>query len=372
MRAVVALLVALSAFGCRSSDRAYQTSEGRDIGTLHPVPFRIGVAPVESGGRLDGRRKGGEPYWFTLDDGGMQQLLVALMEPDPAAAEARKLETQQAAVSVLALRERDPRALLEEAQREGADLVVVPRLVEPPRFVFEERVRTTASVAWWLGTWVGGLHVQDKRYEARMSVDFDLVNAADGTVLDTYTATSEEMDLTLWEREGRRFGRGTAQSLIMPPQLTGDQRPRVSAMLTTLVTARLAARFSGYLKEEFTRRERALLGAVRAIEPRSGSDVGPALDFRAEIIAEHPITAVAIYLNGSRTPSFEIAEGGEGAAALEPARQAAGRNFRLSVAALGENGRHGALPMAAGRNEVRLEYAVRGRYASRTLVYWNR
>ncbi len=371
MRFATPLLLVLCAAGCRTSDRAYSTGDGREVKTLDPVPYRIALAPVESGGWLDGKRKGDEPYWFTLDDDGMQAMLVALMDTDPAPAEKLKLETQQAANSVFALHERDPLRLLEQAQRQGADLLVVPRLVEPPRFTFEERVRTTASVAWWLGTWVGGLHVQDKRYQARMTVDFDIVNAADGTILDTYTATSELMDLSLWEREGRRFGRGTAQSLVMPPQLTGDQRPRVSGMLSLLVTARFAARFAGYMKDEFTRRERALLGAVRAIHPQSGSDVGPVLALRAEIIAEHPVTAVAIYRNGSRAPLFEIREDDDASGALDPARQAAGRYYRLSVASGGAR-EPVSLPLEAGRNEIRLEYAVRGRYASRTLVYWNR
>lgn len=372
MRASILFLGLLfAATGCRSADRAYQTSDGREVRTLDPVPFRVAVAPVESGGRLDGRRKRDEPYWFTLDDAGLQALVVALLDADPLPAKAYKLESQRAAEGVVALRERDPRLLLEEAQRCGADLVVVPRLVEPPRFVFAGRVRTLPSVAWWLGTWVGGLHVQDKRYEAHMTLDFDVVNAHDGTTVDTFTATSELMDLTLWERQGRRFGGGVAMSLVVPPQLAAEQHAKVSEALTLLVGARFAARFAGYLKEELSQRERALLGAVRAIHPHSGSEVGDTIEWNADIIAEQPITHVALYLNGDRKPVFEIREDGEGAAGLEVARQAAGRYFRVAVAA-GGAGDPVRIPLRTGRNELRLEYAVLGRYASRTLVYFRR
>jgi hypothetical protein len=371
VRASVLVLALLAVAGCRAVDRAYQTSDGREVRSLDPAPYRIAVAPVESEGWLDGQRKGEEPYWFTLDGPGLQKLFVALMSEDPAPAKAYHLESQRTANSVVALEEHDPGGILEEAQRRGADLVVVPRLVEPPRFAFDKHVRTAASVAWWLCTWVGGLFVQDKRYDAHMTIDFDVVNAEDGTTVETFTATSNVMDLTLWERQDHRFGAGVAMSLILPPQLTVEQHAKVSEALTLLVSSRFAARFTGYLKEDFAQRERSLLGAVRAVYPHSGSDVGNVLPLSADIIADQPITHVALYLNGDRKPVFEIKEG---AASLEVARQAAGRYFRVAVAEADGDGapRPVRIPLAPGRNEVRLEYAVLGRYASRTFVYWNR
>lgn len=368
-----ALLVAvLLAAACRVTDPAYLTSDGKKVSNLDPIPYRIAVAPVESGGRLDGARREGEPYWFTLDDDGMQALLVAVMDPDEAVADAYGLETQRAANIVFPIGEREMAKVLDEAQRHGADLVVVPRVIELPRFAYDEHVRTLPSVAWWLFTWVGGLFVQDKRYEARMTLDFEVVNALDGTTLDTFTATSESMELTLWERDGRRFGRRCALSLILPPQWTGDTRSRVSDTLSVYAGARCAARFSAYLKQDFRLRERSLIGAVHGVRPPNGAHVGAMLPLRAEIIGEQPITHVALYLNGSREPVFELREDGPEEDALALERQASGTHFHVSVARTGAGGPEPVrIPLAAGRNEVRLEYAVLGRYASRTFVYWN-
>ena len=208
-----------------------------------------------------------------------------------------------------------------------------------------------------------------------MSMDFDIVSAYDGTALATFTATSETLDLTLWERSGRRFGTNVAESTIVPSQMTRDRKPRVSEALTRLVTARLAARFAGYLKQGFVEHERRLLGAVRGIRPRNGEEVGPELVFGAEIVAEKPITHVALYLNGDRTPVFEISEESEYRDALKPERQATGQFYRLAIARTSEAAADKREPirirLRPDRNELRLEYAVSGRYASRTLVYNN-
>ena len=157
------LLLVFGAAACTSTDPAYRTIDGREVRALDPAPYRIGIAVPDSQGRLDGQPNDDENYWFTKNDAGVQKLLVALMDPDPAAAEELKLETQRAVNGVIPLVAGDLATLLEAAQQQQVDLIIQPRLVEPPLFRYLERVRTLPSIAWWVTTWVGGLHVQDKR-----------------------------------------------------------------------------------------------------------------------------------------------------------------------------------------------------------------
>lgn len=355
------------ATGCRSTDPATLTRDGREVRALDPLPCRIALASWQDWRRAEpGEDDRG--YGFTLEPDQAQDLMVAVLDPGPAAKEQYRLDSQRAANEVFRLDARTLPEILEQAQRAQADLVIRPRLIEPPHLTFEGYTRTLPSVAWWLFTWVGGLFVQDKSYTARMTVDFDLINPYDGTTIDTFTATSETMDLTLIERDGRRFSGRSALSLLLPPQLTGDTRSRTNATLSQFLCARFGARIAGYLKDDFTARERELLGALRAVEPRNGARVGDELPFRAEILGERPLTGVALYLNGARTPVWSLSESSDGDGLLEPARQAAGTWYRILVA--GPDGSPLRIPgLVPGRNRLRVEYAVQGRYASRTLEY---
>ena len=172
----------------------------------------------------------------------------------------------------------------------------------------------------WI-TWIAGLFVQDREYHAILSLEFDLVNPHDGTVIDTFTAASRSIDADQWERMNKKFWTAqTAYSLILPAFWVPDNRTDASRSTTARVCARLAAQLTGYLKEDYVKHARALTGTLQGVLPRNGAIVGPGpLSFRARVVGEQPITDVAIYVDdqpepGARVARDDRADDGHGAA----------------------------------------------------------
>ena len=111
----------------------------------------------------------------------------------------------------------------------------------------------------------------------------------------------------------------------------------------------------------FAVRERELIGTPRAIEPRNFSrptvedgtlNADGTLTLTTEIVADHPLTDCSLYANDRKLP-WE-----------KPTEQVQGGVYRIVV-----NPKAITLNRE-GWNEIRIEYAVRGRYTSRTLRYW--
>jgi hypothetical protein len=353
MKGLLLLVPVLLGVGCHTTDPAYQARDGRDVRDLEPLPYKIAIAQLGEYPRQEEADDDG--YWFVLGNEEVQDLLVAVADFEEAAAEERKLLSQRAANEVIELDAKDARELLRKAQELEVDLILAPRVADPPDLKYKGAKRTVSSVMLWLFTWIGGRYVDDKSYVARMSLDFEVVNPYDGTTIDSFTVASETIDLTLGERDDGWSG-GTAQSVIIPPQLTVESKERTSRVLSRLICSRLAARVSGYLKEDFVLKERALLGELRSVTPRNRSEVGEKLTFRAELRANEPITDCTVYVNGREALHLDEAT-------LPPAaEQSRGKVFAVALA---------APPTATvpGRNVVRIEYAVQGRYSSRTLLY---
>jgi len=379
------LLLLLLIAACRTADPAYSTSDGRQVGDLEPLPYRIAMTPVVFSGLDTGKESpdGKDEYYFTKDEQTVQELMVKVMDLEDEPAEQHKLDALHTANDVLELDLEGPVfnptpatmiRILEKAREIDADLVIIPRLVAPPEFSYKEAARTGASLALWVTTWVGGLFVQDRRYDVRMAIDFDIINPHDGTTIDTFTATSETIDTTVWDRDRWSVKGGTGLSILLPHQITGDvNKDNTSEALSILVCSRLAARLSGYLKEDFAAKERALIGTVRAIRPGNGADVEKWLDLEFEVAANQPITYTAVYLNDAPRPALVIDEHKPDdphtpwSKLPTPDQQALGAGYHLLVKVKEMAG--SSLTPKEGRNEVRIIYAVQGRYASRTLFF---
>ncbi|MHC4957886.1 MAG: hypothetical protein ACYTGN_05875 [Planctomycetota bacterium] len=359
IRGLIFLLVL--GVGCHTVDPAYQARDGRDVRDLDPLPYKIAIGQIGEYPRSGEADDDG--YWFVLDNEEVQDLLVAVADFEEAAAEERKLLSQRAANEVIQIDSESIDDLLNRAQALNVDLLLLPRVAEPPDLQYKGAKRTTSSVMLWLFTWIGGRYVDDKSYLARMSIDFEVVNPYDGSTIDSFTVASETIDLSLGERDDGWSG-GTAQSVIIPPQLTVENKERTSRVLSRLICSRLAARVSGYLKEDFVGKERALLGTLRVQKPRNRSEVGEKLEFQAELVADEPITDCTVFANGREILRLTD-NGAKGARLPAAADQSRGKLFSVSFAAP-------PVDAVAGRNVVRVEYAVQGRYSSRTLLYFRK
>jgi hypothetical protein len=242
--------------------------------------------------------------------------------------------------------------------------VIVPRLNDLPEFrSMGINGRWVVSTALWVTTWVFGLYVQDRRYLASLSFDFDIVNPYDGATLATYTTTSGRMDATLLERNKGRFATDrTALSLLIPAYFVPDNRARTSASLSARACERIAAQLARQLKNDFAKRAREITGTLQRVTPDPRRPVGTRpIWFTASLVADEPITDIEVYLNGADEPLYEAhATGDQG---IEPpSKQAWGGVYRV-------NFETPSFELPEQENWLRVEFAVRGRYASQTFRY---
>ena len=367
--------------GCRTADPAFYTRDGRLLADVDPLPYRIALASFpEAWPRAKGPAVEKDRYWFRLSDVETHELLADILgrRPKEQSAMDRSLKSgeggfgdllrgyeiplQNTCVEVIKIKKRKLVDALKEAQKQRADLLIMPRRAEPPRFTYLGTTNTVASFLLWLTTWIGGLHVQDQTFDARAAFDFFIINPYDGTTLATYTATSDHMDLTLWERNEREFQSGVGWSLIMPPYFAPDEPEPVSNMLSGMVCARIAARLGGYLKQDFVYKEHETIGTLRELNRKNGSEIeGPWLRLTGEIVADKPITDFALYV-GDRTKPHDteaLSTKEEDQLATD---QAQGSIYRIEL-------KPPLIPLKIGQNLIRIEFAVQGRYTSRTLYY---
>ena len=374
---ILLLLPLLLAVACRTADPSLKSASGEDLADLDPLPYRLAIAPVH-GMATDGFQTEA-PIHFTADNAGLQDMLVAVLDSDREHAKDLKIHSQRA-VNEAVMIPRGERGTIAEsiiaARAKGADLLLVPRIVEDPSFAYGKITgRWPTTTLLWITTWIGGHFVQDRQYRAAMSIEFELLNPYDGTSITTFTAISRTMDATLWERCNRRFFTAqTAISLLIPQYWVPDSKTLVSRDLTARVSERLGAQFTGYMKEKFARTARNLTGTINRVSPANGAVIhGEKFDFRAEVVAERPITEIAVFRPNGELLVEWIADAGDKSALgadfsdrrfVLPSteKQADGASFRVPI----------DVPDIAVKGMdtwVRVEFAVLGRFASQTFRY---
>src|SRR5688572_2607058 len=228
------LLLALAATGCRTTDPAFFTPEGRPLRDLTPAAYRIAVAPIrmdqDRAASLPSARSAASlPFAYSLE--GLRARIIA------------DLGEQHAASEVFPVGE----AALEEARDARADMLLRVRLTAVELSHVGSSGGAVLAGFLWLTTWVGGTLVQDSTYSARLELECDFVNPYDGRVLDSLTASSERVDLTFWDRNDV-LSFGTLQSLVLPPSWTTDDAATTGQSLSRKAAARVAAQLTSYLK----------------------------------------------------------------------------------------------------------------------------
>lgn len=344
--ACVRLLALLPCVACATGDGMFYTAEGRHLRDTERAPFRVAVTPVAVRDAVMPSMQGeGEslPLAVSLDE--LQQLLVA------------DLRALNAATQVFAVAGADATAAVRAAEGR-ADLVLRPRLTQCKLQHVGTSGNWLLSSVLWITTWVGGLAIDDSEYEARLQIEWDVINPYTEQRIATLSTVSGQADLTYLDRHSLLSLR-TLQTVVLPPFLTFDSETGSSAALTERATSRIAAGLTSYLKGELGGDERDLIGRCRIENPRNGATVGTELRLEGTITAARLINKVSVWLNGSEQPVATLTD-----ADLRPDRQAIGSLFevRLPNAAIG---------LRPGRNEVVIEFEVDRRLTSRTLEVFN-
>ncbi len=336
LRLATGLLLAMLP-ACQSIDPAFLTSEGRLVSDVDPIPFRVAVAPLKIDNAIDLQKMDDSGLRFTFDRGQLQARLI------------EDLRAVRTATEVFAVGE----SALEDAKAARADLLLRPRLTAVRIAPEGTSTDQLLSSFLWLTTWVGGMFVSDSTYDARLEIEWDIVNPFDNRNIDNVLASSQQVDLSWWKRNDL-ISIPLVQTLILPPFLTTDDDETTSRSLSEIASARVAARLAGYLKSGFGREAREVVGELRVDSPRNGAVVDGTARLRGKIVARGPITAINIYVNEQ---PVVVLSGEDIAPAVEQTR---GSTFQLPISQ--------QLDLREGKNQIAIEFAVRGNYTSRTLI----
>jgi len=328
--------------GCRSPEPVLFDNEGVAYRERAPAPFRLAVAPFELPPSLEA---------------GLAVTGVRRTAPELQTDLVRAFEEQRVSSDVFATASGDSF----NAYREQADLMLRPRL-EDARFRRDGATgRAFLSTALWLTTWIGGLWVEDSRYDANIRMTYDLVDPNTGVLVATNKALeSTAVDLTFWERN-EAFSSGFFASMFIPPFLAHDDRTTTENSLVRRANRVLAAQVKAYLIEELPAEESQLLATLTIEAPLNGEESTGLVDFRCRIGSLSDVTEALLLVNGevhSRWDEEELSS---------LAGQAAGEEGRMALTISA-----GAIPLSRpGKNLLRVMANVAGQWASRSIVVYN-
>lgn len=241
-----AILIAgiVAGFGCASTDTAEEVKEAPRI------PYRIAIAPFEA-------TPGQTADWTAHD---LQLRLVDRLRELDCASEVYPLKA---------------------GEDVDADLLVKPRLTEAFQYQYSEATGgAVASSLLWLGTWVGGLFVDDSSYESRLAVDFDIEMVRDNSRLQSVQIQQmDPVDVDFLERNDF-LSWPMVQSWIIPPFLTSDDPRVLGNSLLGHKLDQVGADLARDLKFDFEKRELERCATIRFDSPASGEVAGDVeLDF---------------------------------------------------------------------------------------------
>ncbi|MCR9244879.1 MAG: hypothetical protein NXI31_07595 [bacterium] len=318
---------------CATGSPVDRLPETRDLRSAEPAPFRIAVTPLDV-------REG-----ITLASAGQAE--VAWDRERVRATLVEDLEELRAA-SVI-------EAVDGDGFDAGADLVLRPRLSGAEFAYLGSTSDGWLSSLLWITTWVGGLFVADSDYEAGVQIDWEVVNPHSGQTIANLAGNPRSMRLGFFDRNDL-WSLGTLQSLVVPPVFTVDDGDRTTQTLFALGVAHSAGEMTRFLKTGMNGEERELVGELRLEFPRNGGRVAATCRMRGAVLAHGLVTELAMFLNGETVALLGPDE-------LPPrSRQQVGaRTFRVELP-------DAEIALAAGRNQVSVEFVTGGRRTSRTVV----
>ncbi|MEZ5964395.1 MAG: hypothetical protein R3F56_11165 [Planctomycetota bacterium] len=333
LRTVCCALPVAASTACATGSHLDRLPDARELRASEPAPFLVAIGPLRLDEAVDRDAATGP-----LSADSLQETLVA------------DLRDLRAASSIAAVVGDD----LAAANAIEADLLLRPRLAT---LQFDYRGSTTEgllSSLLWITTWVGGLFVPDSEYEARLRVDWDVVNPHNGQVITSLAGSSRSHRLDFFDRNPL-LSLGCLQTLLIPPVFTSDDADRTKATLSALAIGHAASEVTRFLKAGLAGEERELLGQLRLDAPHNGEVVASGHPLRGALLAHEQIVELALLVNGE--PLVEL----DAATLPTPSRQQVGtRTYRVPLPET-------PLPLRPGRNLVVIEYVTGGRRSSRTL-----
>lgn len=334
-------IAAVGVGGCASSGSGRLAHDARQLRDLDPAPYRVAIARAEVSDRLASRMGGGNG-----------SLPLALSANSISKALARDLRRLDAATEIVELEEGDDLALADAAR---ADLLLRPRVTD-----FDLGYDGVTDNAWlsgllWITTWIGGLVIADTDYDARLRIEWDVVNPHTERRVATVSSMSDATSLAFLDRHDF-ISWGTLSSVIVPPFLTGDDVEATSETLSHYALGQVAARCTAFLKSGLDGDERELLGRCRIESPRNGERVAETVSLRGAIVARDLVTEVAVFVNDDPEPRVWL----DSNRLPSRAQQQIGSLFEVPLSDV-------RLRLGSGENHVAIEFVVAGRRSSRTI-----
>lgn len=153
----------------------------------------------------------------------------------------------------------------------------------------------------WLITWLGGLLVPDSTYTVRMQGTCTFKPAGGSEKTSLLKLTSDEVDLSFFERNDL-FSFPGLQSLVLPPFWTTDQTSKTCESLSRSSMRLVARQIALELKRDFElRADRDLDCSLRTESPVNGQAVDkPSLpiSLTAKWRTRDPVTSASVSVNG--------------------------------------------------------------------------
>ncbi len=272
---VCASILTLLSVSCRSTDTLMTDARGGGpIAQASPAAYRIAVLPVE----FDASARGAAGLDRLGFDGPAvtTQLVEALQEVRAA--------SQVVAVS-------------EGSYSVGDfDLVFEPRLIRQGwQYDRTLKGRAALSSLAWLGSWVGGLFVDDKRYSTDLSIECALKSFDEERFANPDPFDSGAVNLTFLDRN-KKLGGFTLLSLIAPPFLLGSSASKTSDSLQERSMLQVATEWKNYLRWDHTD-DQGLSYTLTDIEPANGSTTGGSVNFACTIRTSAQVEVMALAVN---------------------------------------------------------------------------
>ena len=273
---VCASILTLLSVSCRSTDTLLTDArEGGPIAQASPAAYRIAVLPVEVDASA---RKTGEIDQLGFDGSAVTAQLVEALQAVRAA-------SQVVAVS-------------EGAYSPGDfDLVFEPRLTRQ-EWQYDRTLngRAALSSLAWLGSWIGGLFVDDKRYDTDLSIECSLKNFDEERFANPDPFDSGAVNLTFLDRN-KKFGGFTLLSLIAPPFLVGSNEAKTSESLQERSMLQVATAWKNYLRWDHTD-DQGLSYTLTNVEPANGSAADGSVNFAGTIRTSAQVEVLTLAVNG--------------------------------------------------------------------------
>ena len=322
---------------CTTGGHLARLPDAREIRAGAPAPYHVVLAPLELADDVQ---------LATTEGLGLRSDVVQLR-----AALLTYLEELRAA-SVVGAVDGD---VLDAAAVAGADLLLQPRLVATEFAYASANTDGFVSTLLWLVTWAGGLFVSDSDYDARLRIDWQVVNPVSGQVLATLPGSMRSYPLRWLERNELLSWPGL-QTLVMPPLLTSDDPELTSERLTELAIGNAACDVARFLKQRMGGEERELCGELRLEAPQNNDEVSATCRLRGGFVANDLVTRIDLVVNGEIIGRWDA-----DALPDRTEQQVGARTYRVPLP-------DAELHMRPGRNTVALTFVSGGRRSSRTLV----